>query len=97
MTEHIFQIMSELSKNQNIYHKIYTRKNQSLSLHLFLVLGPTYVLIKNSLESEASEKTLRQGNRGDMRKIHVTQQFFEASGPQVHFFEKTKNPFLDKV
>ena len=32
-----------------------------------------------------------------MRKIHVTWQFFEASGPQGHFFEKTKNPFLDKV
>ena len=32
----------------------------------------------------------KQGNRGDMRKIHVTRQFFEASGPQGHFFEKTK-------
>ena len=33
-----------------------------------------------------------------MRKIHVTWHFFEASGPQGHFFEKTKkNPFLDKV
>ena len=25
-----------------------------------------------------------------MRKIDVTRQFFEASGPQGHFFEKTK-------
>ena len=25
-----------------------------------------------------------------MRKIHVTLQFFEASGPQGNFFEKTK-------
>ena len=34
-------------------------------------------------------------NREDMRKIHVTRQFFEASG---HFFEKTKKKtFLDKV
>ena len=32
-----------------------------------------------------------------MRKIHMTRQFFEASGPQGHFFEKTKNLFLDKV
>ena len=32
-----------------------------------------------------------------MRKIHVTREFFEASGPQGHFFEKTKTPFLDKV
>ena len=39
----------------------------------------------------------KQGNRGDMRKIHVAQQFFEASGSQGHFFEKTKNPFLDMV
>ena len=29
-----------------------------------------------------------------MRKIHVTRQFFEASGPQGHFFEKTINPFF---
>ena len=32
-----------------------------------------------------------------MRKIHVTRQFFEASGCHGDFFEKTKNPFLDKV
>ena len=31
--------------------------------------------------------TVKQGNRGDMQKIHVTRQFLE----------KTKNPFLDKV
>ena len=31
-----------------------------------------------------------------MRKIHVTRQFFEASGPQGHSFEKTNNRFLDK-
>ena len=29
-----------------------------------------------------------------MRKIHVTLQFFEAGGPQGHFFEKTKKPVL---
>ena len=27
-----------------------------------------------------------------MRKIHVTRQFFEANGPQGHFFEKNKKP-----
>ena len=33
-----------------------------------------------------------------MWKIQVIRQFFEASGHQVHFFEKkTKNPFLDMV
>ena len=31
-----------------------------------------------------------------MRKIHVTWQFYEARGRQGDFFEKTKNPFLDK-
>ena len=36
---------------------------------------------------------IKQGNRGDMRKIHVTRQFFEASGPRGHFFEKTKKLF----
>ena len=36
------------------------------------------------------ENRIGKGNRGDMRIIHVTRQFFEASGPQGHFFEKTK-------
>ena len=34
----------------------------------------------------------------EMRKIHVTWQFFEANGPQGPFFlKKRKNPFLEKV
>ena len=32
-----------------------------------------------------------------MRKIHVTRQFFEASGSHGDLIEKTKIPFLDKV
>ena len=32
-----------------------------------------------------------------MRKIHVTRQFFQASGRHGDLIEKTKNPFLDKV
>ena len=32
-----------------------------------------------------------------MRKIHVTRQFFEASGINSDLIEKTKNAFLDKV
>ena len=32
-----------------------------------------------------------------MRKIHVTRQFFKASGRHGDLIEKTKNPFLDKV
>ena len=43
------------------------------------------------------QKSLKQGNRGDMRKIHVTWQFFEASGRYGDLIVKTKNPFLDKV
>ena len=32
-----------------------------------------------------------------MRKIHVTQQFFKASGLWDRFFQKKKNTFLDMV
>ena len=32
-----------------------------------------------------------------MRKIHVTRQFFQASGHPGDLIKKTKNPFLDKV
>ena len=52
--------------------------------------------LKNALNPENAEKTSKQGNRGDMRKIHVTWQFFEASGRHGDLIEKTKNAFLDK-
>ena len=42
-------------------------------------------------------KKKEQSNGGDMRKIHVTRQFFEASGRHGDLIKKTKNPFLDKV
>ena len=32
-----------------------------------------------------------QGNRGDLQKIHLTQQFIEASGCQGDFFRKKKS------
>ena len=32
-----------------------------------------------------------QGNRGDLRKIHLTRQFIEASGRQGDFFSKKKS------
>ena len=38
------------------------------------------------------KKYIEQDNRGDMRIIHVTRQFFEAGGPKGHCFEKTKKP-----
>ena len=37
-----------------------------------------------------TNETKKRGNRGDMRKIHVTRQFLATSGPHSHFFEKTK-------
>ena len=46
---------------------------------------------------ESNKQTSKQGNRGDMQKIHVPREFFEASGRHGDFFEKTKkNDFLDK-
>ena len=32
-----------------------------------------------------------------MQKIHVTRQFFEASGHHENFFDITKNTFLEEV
>ena len=43
------------------------------------------LVIRKSLKSKKKKK---QGNQGDVRKIHVTRQFFEASGPQGHFLKK---------
>ena len=39
----------------------------------------------------------KPGNRGDMRKIDLTRQFFEARGHHGDFFEKTKKTVLDKI
>ena len=47
-------------------------------------------LIKRSVADSTLKIKLKQGNRGDMRKIHVTRQFFEASGRHGDFFEETK-------
>ena len=43
------------------------------------------------IQFEKNEK----GNRGDMRKIYVTRQFFEANGSLGQFFDEGKNLFLD--
>ena len=40
---------------------------------------------------------LTRQSRRYAKKIQVTRQFFEASGLQAHFFEKTKHPCLDTV
>ena len=40
-----------------------------------------YTLTQNQcLPDTGNDQNERQGNRRDMRKIHVTRQFFEASG-----------------
>ena len=36
---------------------------------------------------------IKQRNRGDMRKIHVTGQLSEATGQHGNFFEKIKTVF----
>ena len=53
--------------------------------------------VNSSFLRSTNKQKKKQGNRGDMRKIHVTRQFFEASGRHGDLIEKTKNPFLDKV
>ena len=37
---------------------------------------------------------MKQGSRGDMRKIHVARQFFKASGHHGDLIEKAKKPFF---
>ena len=44
--------------------------------------------IKHWLLSSKIKINKLQGNRGDMRKIHVTWPFFEVSGRHGDFFEK---------
>ena len=45
------------------------------------------------MDQTAKTINKKPGNRGDIPKINVTRQFFEAGGPQGHFFKKTKNSF----
>ena len=44
-----------------------------------------------------TDKNLKQGNRGDMRKISVTGRFFRLVALRVTFSKKTKKQFLDMV
>ena len=46
---------------------------------------------------DLADRKSEKGNRGDVRKIHVTQQFFDASGHHGDFFFEKKKLFLDKV
>ena len=62
------------------------------------MLGVSLLNVAGRVSGELSfQIEKKQGNRGDMRKIHVTRQFFEASGRHKDLIEKTKNPFLDRV
>ena len=48
----------------------------------------TILKLVNLLRTLKEKSYLSWKDRGDMRKIHVTRQFFEASDPQGHFFRK---------
>ena len=54
-------------------------------------------LILNTFYQLKTEPNKIQGNRGDMRKIHVTWQFFEASGRHGDLIEKTKFLYLPEL
>ena len=52
-------------------------------------LALAYIISDNTQVSAQKLKN-KQGDRGDMRTIHVTRQFFEGSGRHGDFFEKNK-------
>ena len=76
--------------NSKFYPKLTTIRPKCRSGRRHLPLHSTNIYQKLLKLNETS-------NRGNMRKIHVTRQFFEASGRHRDFFEKTKNVFLHKV
>ena len=45
---------------------------------------------EENLYQVVKNKKINKANRGDMRKIHLTRQFFEASGRHGDFLEKIK-------
>ena len=59
-------------------------------------LMTNFIIFLEILGERAIEAWIKakQGNRGDMWKIHVTRQFFEATGRHGDFFEKTKKPIF---
>ena len=61
-----------------------------------MIVTDTLVFVPASLRPLSTiQKRLKsqQGNRGDIRKMHVTRQFFEAKDPQGLFSEKQKTRF----
>ena len=53
----------------------------------------TCIFTQGKLKSSFDYKC-KQGNRGDMRKIPVTWQFFEARGRHDDLIEKNKDRFF---
>ena len=49
----------------------------------------TETLIRKHGTPLGNDKTCKQANRGDKPEIYVTRQFFEDSGPQGIYFEKS--------
>ena len=69
-----------------------------MELHRKILIGLPFIIFDRfSIFTAVINKASQQGNRGDMRKIHVTRQFFEVSGLHGDLIEKLKSPFLDKV
>ena len=63
-------------------------RNMAAFLSILYLYHFQNILYKNEERRKSFKR--QQGNRGDMRKIHVTRQFFEASGRHWDFFEITK-------
>ena len=63
------------TKNQKVFHQ-----------------GMIMIFYSNFSNTESGRQLdfKKQGNRGDMRKIHMIWQFFQTNGPLGHFFEKKK-------
>ena len=75
------------------FFPVFSHKFLSFIYNGSLVFSCVCVCILRFYDKKLNKEKLQQSNRGGMRKIFVTRQFFEASCPQGHFFEK--NPFLD--
>ena len=85
-----------MSRGFSAYHLNYLVLYIINSIVLFYIsqyfgLRPDRIVVKTT------PTTKKQGTQEDMRKIHLTRQFFLPRVNQGHFIEKTKNLFLDMV
>ena len=65
--------------------------HSSVNFHYSLSRSPHFI-VQSLLLNAWNQLKIKHYNRGDMRKIHMTWQFFEASDRRRHFF-KQKNVF----